>query len=302
MGSEQAQFLAMNQEKRPKESRNDVVFAPENPVLSWVRDKMSKLYLDLLMLNIDLKVEETNAELIHQFIETNPQGYLMFAVNHHTSDIDAITMFQALERAFPELKDHLTIVVEKERFSQWKNRFNLDSTIGNYILFDRQILNPSEQPDPSSSENAKRDERMQKAMEQIKFAMDAGKKLVFFTEGTRKPGAKQGNFAVPMTMYLEEQAPQKGAVMIADVSLSGLELLPKLSHWQEMLEKARLLGRRIKAGLHPEDKDIQVIIHELILSRDEEGNVLSRGALRRKYLEVRNKFHPNPKAESVPQS
>jgi|GEM_PF-3221227 len=265
----------------------------EATFVRWFRYLKLLFYLDMLLVKTKVHVAQEKYQELKQFIASTKQKYLIFAINNHVSDADSVTVFKAIQDQFPELRGRLVVLADRARWSQPENRKEMNETLGSYILFERDV--------------SKLDQ-LEDELAQIKRAMDLGYALIFFTEGSRNPDAREGNFALNIAHYLEKYADHDSeGVVIADVSLTGLEgVFPKIDPGEEKSARKEVIKRRIRHLFHPVRapegwKEAWITINELLKSRNEDGQIISRGLMRQQLLKLRQR-RGNPKIKVAPQT
>lgn len=248
--------------------------------LSIWRELKVSIYLNILMLSVKTQVEESKEKALKEYIDAKDKKYLIFAVNNHNSDVDAMALYRAIQKKFPQLKGKLAILADKKRWEKPENRAELEATLGSYILFDRDITTRG----------------LASSLKDIQTAMDQGFALIFFTEGTRNQDAPEGNFALLVAAHLEKSTDDTDlGVLIADVSLHGLEEVhQKVPEGEEKKQRMEAIKRRWRAIVphRPEDwKQVSVVIHDLISTREEDGQKKSRLKVKNEYESAREKRH-----------
>ncbi len=268
--------------------------AENEPLSAFLRKVITEFYLFMLLVKPEAKVEENLYNKIHDFISSEKKKYLIFSISNHSSDVDGISVFKAIEKKFPELTGKLVILVEKERWSDQKNKHELDLTVGSYILFNRNAADKAE---------------FKRSLDEIKAAMDKGFALVFFSEGTRDEGAEEGNFVLNATTHLEKNQENglpeidSEGVMIVDASLSdGLrEVFPKVPPGEEKKQRMQVIKKKIANIFNPNSwKRVSLTINDLIISRNEVGGKKSRGQLKNELKIVRSKRAKESTVKSEP--
>src|SRR5476651_889651 len=99
---------------RPETPKEQILssLSHEGPVLSFLRFLKLNAYLDFLLVKMEMVARQEVVDEIRDFIRSKKQKYLIFAINHHSSDADGVASFKAIETQFPSLIGKLAIIVD----------------------------------------------------------------------------------------------------------------------------------------------------------------------------------------------